>query len=258
MMTPVTEIPDFLFHYTSIESLAMILSTKKIRFTALDMVDDLNEGKSLDLDNYGKFCFVSCWTDLKEESLPFWNMYTPNMKGVRIKMLSNLFKLYSVRYPAINDRIYHCLVPQERFITSDYQIAASKQYLNKVNYTNDEQLLIPTLGSISEEGYSIHHGKIGRFKAKHWRFQSEWRYIIAILPSTNKFKTNEEFKNFLKHGEIPFSYFYVDIDEDKFSQMEILLGPKHSEAEKVIVESLISRFNPSAKLIVSDLPKKIR
>jgi len=37
--------PDYLYHYTSIESLAMILSTKKIRFNSLVHVDDLVEGK---------------------------------------------------------------------------------------------------------------------------------------------------------------------------------------------------------------------
>lgn len=32
-------------HYTSIESLAMILSTRKIRFNRLDRMDDLEEGR---------------------------------------------------------------------------------------------------------------------------------------------------------------------------------------------------------------------
>ena len=32
-------------HYTNIESLAMILSTRKIRFNRLDRMDDLEEGR---------------------------------------------------------------------------------------------------------------------------------------------------------------------------------------------------------------------
>lgn len=35
--------PDFLYHYTSIDGLAHILSSKKIRFSRLDALDDINE-----------------------------------------------------------------------------------------------------------------------------------------------------------------------------------------------------------------------
>src|ERR1035437_2087423 len=109
-------IPEFLYHYTSIESLAMILSTKKIKFNSLINVDDLIEGQCKEYQDIGQYYFVSSWTDLEEESLPFWNMYTPNMKGVRIKMPSDLFNEYPVSY--INNlNIEHwnlkSIVPQE-------------------------------------------------------------------------------------------------------------------------------------------------
>ena len=39
-----------------------------------------------------KFVYVSCWTEDSEESIPLWNLYTPNMHGVRIRMPEFPFK----------------------------------------------------------------------------------------------------------------------------------------------------------------------
>ncbi len=60
-------------HYTNIESLAMILSTKKIRFNRLDRMDDLEEGcVEAQRIPLGKYTYVSCWTEDDEESIPLW------------------------------------------------------------------------------------------------------------------------------------------------------------------------------------------
>ena len=72
-------------HYTNIEALAMILSTRKIRFNRLDRMDDLEEGhveaQGVPL---GKYTYVSCWTEEEEESIPLWNMYAGKEMGVRL------------------------------------------------------------------------------------------------------------------------------------------------------------------------------
>lgn len=81
-----------IFHYTNIDSLAMILSTKKLRFTRLDMVDDLLEAQTHVGINFGKFFFVSCWTTQIEESIPQWSMYSHEMRGVRIELRAKPFQ----------------------------------------------------------------------------------------------------------------------------------------------------------------------
>ena len=86
--------PNVLYHYTSISTLAHILESKKIRFNRLDRVDDIEEGKAIDVNNISSFIYVSCWTNKKYESIPLWNMYTPNMKGVRIELPSFPFVFY--------------------------------------------------------------------------------------------------------------------------------------------------------------------
>ena len=67
-------------HYTSIETLEMILKNKSIKFNRLDQVDDKAEYK-YDSTVYdtniklGKYTFVSCWTKSEMENIDLWNRY---------------------------------------------------------------------------------------------------------------------------------------------------------------------------------------
>lgn len=67
---------EFLYHYTSIDILELILKSKKFRFSSLSTVDDTEEENTLDFDKFGRFGFVSCWTDLDEELPTLWSEYT--------------------------------------------------------------------------------------------------------------------------------------------------------------------------------------
>ena len=66
---------EYLYHYTNIESLALILKNRTIRFNSLDRMDDLQEKESADVKNIGQFCFITSWTSENTESIPMWNMY---------------------------------------------------------------------------------------------------------------------------------------------------------------------------------------
>ena len=64
-----------LYHYTTLETLALILKSKTIRFNRLDRVDDLEEIAISKGVKLGQYVFVSCWTKDEEESVPLWKMY---------------------------------------------------------------------------------------------------------------------------------------------------------------------------------------
>ncbi len=254
--------PQYLYHYTSIESLAMILSTKKIRFNSLNFVDDLQEKENVDFEHIANYILVSCWTDLEEESIPFWNMYTPNMRGVRIKLPYNIFKEYYVDttgIPSLNPNgLLSALLPKQEVFHNDYWILNPTNYLTKVNYTNSSDLLNPKLESIKNDSYTISIGTIGRYKSENWKFQSEWRFILYAFPTTLNAKKLDapldNFREIIKNGEkLPFNSYDVNIQESAFEKMEILLGPKHSLSDKIIVESLLEKFNHNATLKVSSL-----
>lgn len=69
--TPIN-LDDYLFHYTTVESLSLILKNGTIRFRSLDKMDDLQEKETADVENIGQFCYVSSWTDDKTESIPMY------------------------------------------------------------------------------------------------------------------------------------------------------------------------------------------
>lgn len=85
--------PEYLYHYTSIESLVYI-KNRTIRFKSLINVDDMEEVLTRDLGAFGKYFYVSCWSSDDEESIPLWSMYSEGMKGVRIKLPIFPFKKY--------------------------------------------------------------------------------------------------------------------------------------------------------------------
>lgn len=64
------EAPAVLYHYTSLDTLAMILHNRTIRFSRLDKVDDPQEQRSADSQNLGKMKLVSCWTLLMRRASP--------------------------------------------------------------------------------------------------------------------------------------------------------------------------------------------
>lgn len=51
-----------LYHYTTIDTLALILKNRTIRFNRLDKVDDLEEKVVSCGVNLGQYIFASCWT----------------------------------------------------------------------------------------------------------------------------------------------------------------------------------------------------
>ena len=57
----------------------------------MDGVDDVKEAQMHAEIDFGKFFFVSCWTQQEEESIPQWSMYSREMQGMRIEMPSYPF-----------------------------------------------------------------------------------------------------------------------------------------------------------------------
>lgn len=85
-----------LYKYTTLESLAMILKSKKIRLNPLTRMDDLQEAQSSDDINYGRYVFISSWMDQPLESIAMWKLYSNMFSGVRIGMKENPFVKYPV------------------------------------------------------------------------------------------------------------------------------------------------------------------
>ena len=93
--------PMLLYHYTTIDKLALILDSSKIRLNRLDRVDDLTEGISEDLGNCAHYLFVTCWTEDKTENIALWKTYSDDKMGVRIGIPIPMFKSFQLRDDAL-------------------------------------------------------------------------------------------------------------------------------------------------------------
>jgi len=250
--------PKQLYHYTTINTLALILANKTIRFSALNTVNDTTEGKSDDIGDLGMYLFVSCWTVVNDEHLPLWNMYTPNMRGVRIKIPFPIFPTYEFHN-------LQSLFPEDDLITESNMILPNLEPIREVIYTDDPDLLNPkTIVKMSSilEGINLH--PIGRYKSKLWLFENEWRFFFAIVPkprTTNihdLYSIDRQTELIDKREPLGFNFYDLRLREESFAKMEITLGPKCEPGDKEIIESLIELYNPTATFGMSKLTGKIR
>lgn len=266
---------EYLYHYTSIETLALILKYHTIRFNSLDKMDDLQEQQTADIKNIGQFCYISSWTDDPTESIPMWNMYASLNLGVRIKLRKNPFKVYDntaedlskvVKAPITDNshgKPLQTVIPlTEMFSKGFISIQAmNKHLLCKVEYTDDTNKLYPRILKEDGERFSLALGELGKYKNLHWKFQSEWRYILNILPLDlnqpveKSMLESQIMANKMKLGleKQPFPYYDMYISDEAFEDMEVTLSPRISGGSKIIVQSLVEKYNPSAKLTKSSL-----
>ncbi|MDD3231187.1 MAG: DUF2971 domain-containing protein [Oscillospiraceae bacterium] len=244
--------PDFLYHYTSLESLASILKNKTIRFNQLARLDDLQEGQSQDLEHYEEFIFASSWTEESKENIPMWKMYSSQFSGIRIKMPVNPFTVKPIDYQGKPWFVAQCSEGQ------------SQAFLRKVEYIddNDEQLN-PTALLDRGSGYIHATPLLGWHKSTAWEFQKEWRYLLYFGP-VNKAEMNspdtfrKATKRFRQRGYLPFTHVDLPLRDDIFSQVEITYSPWFTEGNKILLQCLLNTYAPCIKVQASSLTGKIR
>ena len=255
---------QFLYHYTSLETLALILSNRTLRFNSLQYVDDMEEAEAADLKHFGKFVYVSCWTKEETESIPMWKMYTSDMHGVRIQLPQFPFKKYHYKkseYGASADFDsyidYHMLFEDDKM-----SVTPNFPELIDVGYTKDQELLFPKVRSgddlldyldivkgkpsahtSSKSSYSFRN--LGRYKREEWAFQKESRYWLFANPiglsSQNTLEGHAQFAKNLEASDYVLPYKYIDfsLEESSIRKMKVLFGPKMTEAEKILAKALL-------------------
>lgn len=275
----VAQMVDVLYHYTNIDSLAMILKYKTLRLNSLDKMDDLEENTTADIKNAGMFTYVSSWTDLDVESIALWNQYTNHDTGVRIAMPIIPFKKYSIQDMHLDktsmtilneDKDIKSIIHLGKMFKSNYftQVISGEDILHKVEYTDEENKINPQLVSIdSIKGtISIALGKVGKCKRSAWEYQSEWRYIIQFLPGNILSVLNDGGIFFsqvcadIVNGvaKQPFPYYDLELDDNAISKMKITLSPTISPGNEILIKNTIHRYNPNALVVESKLKGKIR
>lgn len=268
--------PERLYHYTTVESLALILKNKTLRLNPLNKMDDLQEAQSDTVQNYGQCVFVSSWTDMKEESIPMWKMYSSMDAGVRISMAPDPFQIFDLTtnsfrdptdeewqnrqmskafYPVIDipESVKHYICPNS---------ILGKQ-LCEVEYTDDPSKLVPSIEQIEGGKCHVDIGKMGRYKHKQWSFQREYRYKLITTPFSLPVSIdawNLVVSAMVQYGGMksPVDYIDLHLAENKLSDMVITTSPCISEANRIIIESLVQSYCPNAKIEKSALAGLVR
>lgn len=270
----IIEAPEYLYHYTSLDKLALILKNRTIRLNSLDKMDDLQEQRGQDIKNIGRFVFVSSWTSSADESIPMWKMYTDLTSGVRIRLKSNPFQRKRTSQNAVRKKLdREKSTEEEKDVFADTFLdlahlidlgifspqAWSGDILSQVVYIDDKKFLEPPIATYTGSRIELNLGPIGRYKNIGWSFQNEWRYIMYFytMPfSIDARKTHEELLQIVQRMSngtepAPIDYFDLPIEPTCFSNMEITASPQLSPGNKILLDALIEKYNPDAKLVES-------
>lgn len=263
-------------HYTSINNLALILKSKKIRFKRLDTVDDISE-----LNGVAQFfttcIFVSCWTEDQEESIPLWKMYTPNMQGVRISFPSEMFQKKIVdSFWDENGGItktYIGPLSKEETLTDQYIIMNvfdnPDSFYKNVKYNNNYPSIYKNLIKQDNSGIKIEKMfELGAYKHEMWSFQKESRFTLyanPLLPLSHPLVNGSKDQQmqlawYALNNDIPnvMDYIDVDLDDSILNSIAVTLGPLCSYSDEIIASALLHEFANNGKISKSSLLGVIR
>jgi hypothetical protein len=248
-----------------------------MRLNNLLDVNDRDEGARCNKP-WGKYCFISCWTDCSEESIPMWHMYSSDMKGVRIKLQKKPFAFYERECDVSDDdgksigrQKINFLVPYNEIVSKNYTLftPSAKDFLHQVKYVSDDEIRNIMNRDIeitlSENRVTATTTHLGKYKSTYWDFEKEWRYILVFWPNrsdTHKQDISKYSQTYFTAlnalDNLPFKDYYLNIRDDAFSNMEITLGPKVGEIERRGIQSVVKEFNPTAVVRDSILSGRIR
>jgi hypothetical protein len=275
-----------IYHYTSIDSLALILQSRKIRFARLDTVDDVTEAQTHAGVNFGKYFFVSCWTKEETENIAQWKMYGGDMGGIRIELPTNPFrkiKLESIRgFTVDSSRQYISPLSTKELFGKSYSVTPMMPYgddyfSGEVEYVNDVEARWAAAVSRRPD-YSGRRSSdleinkmfsLVRLKNDVWNFQSEYRFFLHAMPMTPPFEpdgtniptveqllsTSAAMQQNIDPGV---TYIDVPISDEAVSQLVIRTGPLCTPAGHICIDALVEKLAPGAVVEASHLTGRVR
>lgn len=271
-----------LYHYTTIDSLAMIMSSRSVKFNRLDKVDDMEERAESNNVRLWQYVFVSCWTENPEESIPLWRMYSGNAHGVRIGMDADMFEDNVVGGNNVPQNIPHegflvGKIPAQDLFRSDYFVLPAAirpqengadtlfychvDYVDDVNEKTKDAYQI-TMTDATHASSNVAFGEIGKYKNRRWAFQEESRFRLVILPfnpilSDPDMVSTIAVNTIHRSVPVPISEYFMKLKNTALDNMEITLHPNATESDRVIVEALCCKYAQNAKIKPSELADRV-
>lgn len=261
-----------IYHYTSIENLALILKHKTIRFNRLDNMNDPCEKTFLmNQIDFSPYTYVSCWTENPEESIPLWQIFTKSGEGIRIGIDKDFidWDKQSIAFSVPSRQRHHKSLSKDSSgafsvtfnPTRIYRPLSDEFCYHKVDYLSEKDYLyyeqkIGRVKSFIEIDEELMRKYAGRIRKDKWAFQDESRFIIYAVPytSTDPVITHNDFINLIRRN-IPNQIPYIDvpIKNHKLRDIEITLGPNITEGQSILAKALLNKYAPDAQLKFSSL-----
>lgn len=269
-----------LHHYTTVNTLALILQHRTLRFTRLDQFDDVTEGRSLGAFPAGARMFASCWSAADEESIPQWAMYGDGMKGIRLSVRPDPFVWSHINidwHENFSVRGLDAPFSTEEMLAAGVTLTPTikmrSTFGQLVRYVSDVEAALQRHVSVGPAGEMTFWGEgheIAFYKSAAWEFQKEYRFVLLASPGPAE----------PYHGDVP-AYLearrrwqadgvnlisaipdrlHIDLKlaPDALASAEIVVGPLAPSGTMEIVQSLVARFAAGATVRASSLSGTIR
>lgn len=261
---------EYLYHYTNVDTLNLIIKNGTFRFNSLQNVDDLEEMETEDFGNLGRFCYVSCWTDEMKESIPMWKEYTSPKKGLRIRLPISIFEEVQdigftreqlIQLGAKKEEIQAFAgFPYTKGLAS-YERENLVKFMPQivelfpVTYTKDSKLLRYSVYNEDENSSRLETKLIGKFKNIDWNYQSEWRYklfafplgLFTIAANPQLMADPQQILKIIRTVPIPYDYFDIPFREECLSELEILTSPIFDEEASQLLTTIVDTL-PNVKV----------
>ena len=238
------------YHYTNLDSLLKILSTRSIRLTQLALVNDLEEESRIDQIMRNKV-FVACFSHHSDESIPLWNMYSKDKYGLRLGFPNLSFFENNDNYFIIENGEKRFL-PDNNWDIRDACIVDIEYVVEPNEHVN----YMDPLDTGAKIPYPIN---IGLIKRKAWSFESETRARVYIEPT-------KSLLNYLQELESPVirqpfvDYIFCKLNDEDIKRMTITFNPFMSVELKDIIRCALDYLHDfnTDNFFNSELENKIR
>lgn len=263
---------EYIHHYTTLQNLALILSSGKLRFTRFDLLDDKEEVSVIpeEVAFIRTWCFVSSWTDSEKESVPLWKMYSSIYDGVRISMPVDMFNKYNIPFfskethfgggilnsPLTKDEIFY----NGKYLVTNKFVKEKCDFYKTVECRDDVAELYKSF--FKYDGKTLVASNLwdwGKYKYSHWDFLKEVRFVILTkpLPPLNHPKINNNYDNQYKYIDYAYNqpnsdrYIDVSLSKDALTNIKITMAPCISDANRILLRALV-RDNGIDERCISD------
>ncbi|MDO6561507.1 hypothetical protein [Paraglaciecola chathamensis] len=263
-------------HYTTIDTLELILMNQTLRFNRLDKVDDKQETELVSQEHWSKFIFVSSWSADEYENHAMWGY--PGLNGVMIGLPKFPFKKYKLETKEslnfFSKGNMDCPIPFEQIYNKEWMFIVPpfqhETFGNIIEYFPNPGDYVKPFTKDENGNFHFHLGKeLARIKDVAWAYQKEFRYMFCIVPSSStafkQWKTTGKFENYLRIGlrnfiigaDMPLQYFDVELG-DELDSIEVTLGPDCNSIETKRVKNLLQKYTSNGKMIESRQTGKLQ